>query len=341
MKLYNAHTQQLELLPMSGERVTIYACSSAPYPTMYLEHAFVYSVVDCLIRYLEYQGHRVHYIQIVTDLDDQVLRTAAETNENGCSVRQRWVSRFRCEMQALNLRPPDECFVQEAREQPQVEILIQGAPFSALSLHTAKVEYPPVEELCSVFIRGRGAQTLSGSPLEVETVNNGAGNPVTVRDLLTHYSPDVLRFYLASNYYRRNWGFYLQSLARAADLANVLDRAVAVQSGSGRRLAPASMSRYTIGALDEDLNTTTALSSLVYLAEQILKAAAAGWQVQEAQSTLRALSGVFGLRLGIPVEPHATAGWHSFSPDFADRARGHSHRTAIHRERLQLAELAM
>ena len=87
--------------------VTLYVCGITPYDTTHLGHAFTYTVFDVLVRVLEHQGHRVRYVQNVTDIDDDILRKAGETGEDWQALGNRWTSHFIEDMQRLNVRPPD------------------------------------------------------------------------------------------------------------------------------------------------------------------------------------------------------------------------------------------
>ena len=107
MKLYNTLSQHLEPFEPHGDVVTIYVCGITPYDTTHLGHAFTYTVADVLIRYLEFQGRNVKYVQNVTDIDDDILRRARKVGDNWQTLGNRWTAHFIRDMQALNVRPPD------------------------------------------------------------------------------------------------------------------------------------------------------------------------------------------------------------------------------------------
>lgn len=106
MKLYNVLTQTIEPFQAS-EPVKTYVCGITPYDTTHLGHAFTYTTFDILIRYLEYQGHTVRYVQNVTDIDDDILRKAREVGENWRELGNRCTAQFIADMRELNVRPPD------------------------------------------------------------------------------------------------------------------------------------------------------------------------------------------------------------------------------------------
>jgi L-cysteine:1D-myo-inositol 2-amino-2-deoxy-alpha-D-glucopyranoside ligase len=106
MRLYNTQTRSVQDFA-PADPVTIYVCGITPYDTTHLGHAFTYSNADVLIRCLERQGRPVRYVQNVTDIDDDILRKAAETGEDWRRLGNRWTSHYIRDMLALNVRPPD------------------------------------------------------------------------------------------------------------------------------------------------------------------------------------------------------------------------------------------
>ena len=103
LRLHNERTGQLEAFRPLGEAVTIYVCGITPYDTTHLGHAFTYLSFDVLIRYWEYLGYPVRYVQNVTDIDDDVLRKARETGDDWQELGNRWTRHFIEDMIALNV----------------------------------------------------------------------------------------------------------------------------------------------------------------------------------------------------------------------------------------------
>jgi L-cysteine:1D-myo-inositol 2-amino-2-deoxy-alpha-D-glucopyranoside ligase len=135
MNLYNSLTRQIEEFTPQGSEVTVYVCGITPYDTTHLGHAFTYVVFDILIRYLEEQGHPVRYTQNVTDIDDDILRKAAEVGDDWQQLANRWTAHFIRDLRALNVRPPDHFprathFVEEIVETVQ-QLLDRGVAYSS------------------------------------------------------------------------------------------------------------------------------------------------------------------------------------------------------------------
>src|SRR5690348_5989468 len=107
MKLFNTLTQSLEIFTPISDTVRIYVCGITPYDTTHLGHAFTYISFDTLIRYLEYKGYTVKYVQNLTDIDDSILAKSREVGIAWDELGQRETERFLRDMKALNVRPPD------------------------------------------------------------------------------------------------------------------------------------------------------------------------------------------------------------------------------------------
>jgi L-cysteine:1D-myo-inositol 2-amino-2-deoxy-alpha-D-glucopyranoside ligase len=106
MKLFNTLTQSLEDFTPLEDTVRIYVCGITPYDTTHLGHAFTYVSFDTLIRYLEYKGYAVNYVQNVTDIDDDVLRKSREVGLEWDELGRIETERFLRDMDALNVHRP-------------------------------------------------------------------------------------------------------------------------------------------------------------------------------------------------------------------------------------------
>ncbi len=107
MQLYDSRNQdKVDFKPSDGQ-TTIYVCGITPYDTTHLGHAFTYCSFDVLIRYLEWQGVRVRYVQNVTDIDDDILRKARQVGKDWKTLGNEWTVHFIQDMRSLNVRPPD------------------------------------------------------------------------------------------------------------------------------------------------------------------------------------------------------------------------------------------
>lgn len=125
MKLFNTLTQSLEeFVPLDDTTVLMYVCGITPYDTTHLGHAFTYVSFDTLIRYLEFCGYTVNYVQNVTDIDDDILRKARELDIPWDVLGNREIERYLHDMDALNVGRPD-VYARATQETPtMIEIIL-------------------------------------------------------------------------------------------------------------------------------------------------------------------------------------------------------------------------
>jgi L-cysteine:1D-myo-inositol 2-amino-2-deoxy-alpha-D-glucopyranoside ligase len=145
---------------------------------------------------------------------------------------------------------------------------------------------------------------------EGEKMSKSLGNLVMIRDLLEDWSPDALRYYLASHNYRESWSFDPARLAEMAMRADALCQAMNVEGVFGSPIDVTPIIDRFAAAMDDDLDTPGALAALDELGAHILQAAEAGKEVAPAQESLRLMAQVFGLTLEREgPEPRVRANW--------------------------------
>ncbi|MCX5932444.1 MAG: cysteine--tRNA ligase [Cyanobacteria bacterium] len=108
LRLTNTLTKRTEpFQPRVPGEVSIYCCGVTVYDLCHLGHARSYIVWDVLRRYLIWRGFRVTFVQNITDIDDKILRRAAEEGSSMEAVSERNITAFRDDMDSLNILPPD------------------------------------------------------------------------------------------------------------------------------------------------------------------------------------------------------------------------------------------
>jgi L-cysteine:1D-myo-inositol 2-amino-2-deoxy-alpha-D-glucopyranoside ligase len=97
-----------EVRPLApGSTATMYVCGITPYDATHLGHAATYVAYDELQRVLRDAGHHVVYVQNVTDVDDPLLERANRDGEDWRELAERETERFRGDMSALRILPPE------------------------------------------------------------------------------------------------------------------------------------------------------------------------------------------------------------------------------------------
>jgi L-cysteine:1D-myo-inositol 2-amino-2-deoxy-alpha-D-glucopyranoside ligase len=134
--------------------------------------------------------------------------------------------------------------------------------------------------------------------LNGEKMSKSEGNMVFVRDLLARHSPDSLRLYLLGTRYRQPLDFDEQKLAACGDVAETLAAAARTPprwSGDDEIDAEGSRRRF-LQAMDDDLDTPTAIEAMCGLAHRLLGAPRES-ATYNARATLRLLASHLGLSL--------------------------------------------
>lgn len=107
-----------------GDTARMYVCGITPYDATHLGHAFTYLVFDVIQRVWRDAGHRVHYVQNVTDIDDPLLERAVALGEDWQEVARRETELFRSDMSALRVIPPDD-YIGAVESIPSIVEIIQ------------------------------------------------------------------------------------------------------------------------------------------------------------------------------------------------------------------------
>lgn len=93
-------------IPPHGEEVGMYVCGITPYDSTHLGHAATYLTFDLINRYLTAAGHKVHYVQNITDVDDPLFERAERDGVDWRELGKSQIDLFRSDMKALQVIPP-------------------------------------------------------------------------------------------------------------------------------------------------------------------------------------------------------------------------------------------
>jgi len=95
-----------DVTPADGH-ARMYVCGITPYDATHMGHAATYVTFDVVGRVLRDAGHRVTYVQNVTDVDDPLFERAQRDGLSWESLGQRETALFREDMTALQVISPD------------------------------------------------------------------------------------------------------------------------------------------------------------------------------------------------------------------------------------------
>lgn len=108
MKIYNSMTRRKEeLTPLTPGKLTIYACGPTVYNYMHMGNGRQICVFDVLRRYLMSKGWAVKYAQNFTDIDDKIIRKAAEEGTDYQSISRQYMAAYEEDAKNLNVLPAD------------------------------------------------------------------------------------------------------------------------------------------------------------------------------------------------------------------------------------------
>ena len=107
LTLYNTLSRKKEpFTPLDAERVTMYVCGPTVYNRVHIGNARPAVVFDTLYRVLQSLYPNVQYARNITDIDDKIMRTAAELGEDISVLSQRYAQAYFEDMAALNNLEP-------------------------------------------------------------------------------------------------------------------------------------------------------------------------------------------------------------------------------------------
>jgi len=109
LHIHNTLTRRKEpLAPIEPGRVRMYVCGMTVYDYCHLGHARVMVVFDTVVRFLRHQGYEVTYVRNVTDIDDKIIKRAAENGETVTALTERFIAAMHEDEAALAVLPPDD-----------------------------------------------------------------------------------------------------------------------------------------------------------------------------------------------------------------------------------------
>ncbi|WP_295408736.1 cysteine--tRNA ligase [uncultured Thiocystis sp.] len=109
LQIHNTLTRQKETFqPIEPGKVRMYVCGMTVYDYCHLGHARVLVVFDVVYRYLKALGYDVTYIRNITDIDDKIIRRAAENGEPFPELTERFIRAMHEDSEALGILPPTD-----------------------------------------------------------------------------------------------------------------------------------------------------------------------------------------------------------------------------------------
>ena len=365
LKIYNSLTRQKEVFtPIHPGKVGMYVCGVTIYDLCHIGHGRTFVSFDVVSRYLRYSGYDLTFVRNITDIDDKIIKRAAENGESCESLTERLIGEMHADFDALGMKRPNvepraTQFIAEIialcerliergfayvasngdvmfevskyddygrlskqdldQLQAGARVDIDMAKRSPLDFVLWKMSKPgePTWESpwgpgrpgwhieCSAMnssilgdhfdIHGGGsdlqfphheneiAQSCCAHDgqyvntwmhsgmvmIDREKMSKSLGNFFTIRDVLNHYDPETVRYFLMSGHYRSQLNYSEDNLKQAR---SALERLYTSLRGLDTSVKAAGGEEFVARfkeAMDDDFNTPEAYSALFDMAREI------------------------------------------------------------------------
>ena len=108
VRIHNTLTGRTEPLePIEPGHVRLYVCGMTTYDLCHLGHGRLFAAFDVVCRWLRARGLRVTYVRNITDIDDKIIRRAAERGETIEALTARQIGYMHEDLAGLGLKSPD------------------------------------------------------------------------------------------------------------------------------------------------------------------------------------------------------------------------------------------
>ncbi|MEV6239512.1 cysteine--1-D-myo-inosityl 2-amino-2-deoxy-alpha-D-glucopyranoside ligase [Lentzea sp. NPDC051838] len=126
-----------------GDTARLYVCGITPYDATHLGHAATYLAFDLVHRVWLDNGHNVHYVQNVTDVDDPLLERAIRDKDDWVVLAMRETALFREDMEALRVLPPQD-YVGIVEAIPEIVEVVAKLVADGHAYRVDDAEYPDI-----------------------------------------------------------------------------------------------------------------------------------------------------------------------------------------------------
>lgn len=109
LQIYNTLSKTKEpLRPLVDNQVRMYVCGMTVYDFCHIGHARVMVAFDVISRWLRHRGYELTYVRNITDIDDKIIRRAAENGESFQQLTERMIAAMHEDEGRLGVLRPDQ-----------------------------------------------------------------------------------------------------------------------------------------------------------------------------------------------------------------------------------------
>ncbi|HEX7417809.1 MAG TPA: class I tRNA ligase family protein, partial [Steroidobacteraceae bacterium] len=108
IRIHNSMTgDKQELKPLTPGCIGMYVCGDTVYDLSHMGHARSKIAFDVVRRYLVYRGYEINFVRNITDIDDKIIRRAAETQQSIGELTAHYIAAMHRDYDALGILRPD------------------------------------------------------------------------------------------------------------------------------------------------------------------------------------------------------------------------------------------
>jgi cysteinyl-tRNA synthetase len=108
IRIHNSLTGEKQLLrPIAPGAVRMYVCGITVYDYLHIGHARMLIAFDVVARYLRWRGYQLTYVRNITDIDDKIIRRAAQNGEPIEALTERFIAAMNEDCAQLGIARPD------------------------------------------------------------------------------------------------------------------------------------------------------------------------------------------------------------------------------------------
>lgn len=142
LRLYDTANQKVSQVE-AGPEATMYVCGITPYDATHLGHAATYLTFDLIYRQLLDNGHSVHYVQNITDVDDPLFERAERDGVDWRELGTSQIDLFRSDMEDLSVIPPRD-YIGAIESVDEVVEMVEKLLENGSAYQLTNDEYPDV-----------------------------------------------------------------------------------------------------------------------------------------------------------------------------------------------------
>jgi cysteinyl-tRNA synthetase len=108
LRIHDSLTGKAEAFtPLDPARVRMYVCGITVYDYCHIGHMRMLVAFDVVQRWLRHRGHALTYVRNITDIDDKIIRRAAERGESIEALTARFIQAMDEDAALLGVQKPD------------------------------------------------------------------------------------------------------------------------------------------------------------------------------------------------------------------------------------------